>query len=97
MEHHFTRNLKALRIRRDLSQQQMADAIGVKRSTYSSWENGYSEPALQHLLRIQHFHQVGVDVLLGASLYAYRPEELDRLCITMAPRPRVSRELQHAA
>lgn len=92
MEHHFPRNLKALRTLQDLSQQQMADAIGVKRSTYSSWENGVSQPSLEHLCRIQHVHQVGIDVMLGASLYAYRQEEINQLRMTMAPRPRVTRQ-----
>lgn len=90
-QHHFPMNLKTLRMRRELSQQDMANALGVKRSTYSAWENGVAEPRLKHLNQIQHYHQVGVDVLLGASLYAYRQEELDRLAVGMAPRPRVVR------
>lgn len=93
MEHHFPRNLKALRILQDRSQNEMADILGVKRSTYSAWENGASQPNLEHLCRIQHHHQIGIDVMLGASLYAYHPEEIHRLRITMAPRPRVGQHI----
>lgn len=93
-QHHFPMNLKTLRMRRDLSQQAMADALGVKRSTYSAWETGKAEPRLQHLNQLQHYHQVGVDVMLGATLYAYRQEELERLQVGLAPRPRVTRTEQ---
>jgi transcriptional regulator with XRE-family HTH domain len=69
----------------------MADRLGVKRSSYSGWENGYSEPSLKDLQRIQHELQVGVDVLLNATLQGYRREDFHALRMGMGPRPRVTR------
>jgi DNA-binding XRE family transcriptional regulator len=89
--HHFPSNLRAMRQHLDMSQQQMADRLGVKRSSYSGWENGYSEPSLKDLQRIQHELQVGVDVLLNATLQGYRREDFHALRMGMGPRPRVTR------
>jgi DNA mismatch repair ATPase MutS len=91
MEHRFPANLRAMRQHLDMSQQQMADRLGVKRSSYSGWENGYSEPSLKDLQRIQHELQVGVDVLLNATLQGYRREDFHALRMGMGPRPRVTR------
>jgi DNA-binding XRE family transcriptional regulator len=91
MQHHFPQNLRAMRMHLNLSQAEIAARLGVKRSTYSAWENALSQPSLEHLQRIQHELQVGVDVLLNATLQGYRPEDWHALRTGLAPRPRVTR------
>ena len=88
----FRANLRALRDQRDMSQQAIAELVGVKRSTYAAWENGDSEPGLRHLLVLQQVHGIGMDVLVGSTIYAYTVEDLDRARMAFAPRPRIQQQ-----
>jgi transcriptional regulator with XRE-family HTH domain len=85
---HFAANLKALRIRTGETQADAAAAFQVPRSTYSAWENGASQPSLETLQTIQDRYQVGADVLLNSTLYAYTTDELDRILPMAYPRTR---------
>lgn len=42
----FGNNLLELRTENNLTQQQIADKLGIQRSTYTKWETGVSEPSL---------------------------------------------------
>ena len=44
--------LKALRESRNLTQEQVAKAVGVRKQTVSSWETNKSIPSLQNLLEL---------------------------------------------
>lgn len=57
--------IAALRKRRGLTQDQIAEALGVKRARYNAWENGISKPDHIMLAKIAQFHGVTVDFLLG--------------------------------
>jgi transcriptional regulator with XRE-family HTH domain len=88
---HFAANLRALRVQHDMSQQDVSDKLGVKRTTYSGWENKLSEPSLMHLQQIEELYQIGMDVLLRATLFAYTTDQLHQARMAFAPRPRVTR------
>ena len=45
-------NLKFLRKRKGQSQEEMAQALGLNRSTYSGYENEVAQPSLELLLQI---------------------------------------------
>lgn len=53
--------LKILRKERRLSQQQLADALGVKRATISNYEIDRRTPHLSELQRLAEFYGVGLD------------------------------------
>ena len=57
-------NLKALRKRKKLSQEEVAKALNLFRSTYSGYENGVAQPNLENLLNLSDFYQVSTDFLL---------------------------------
>lgn len=57
--------LTELRNKRGFTQDQMADALGVKRPRYSSWENDIAKPDIEMLQKIAKFHNVTPDYLLG--------------------------------
>lgn len=65
----FAKNLKWIRIRQGVGQEVMAGSIGVKRSTYSGYENGAAEPSLDTLSALQERYGVGIDMMLSADLY----------------------------
>ncbi|WP_274652559.1 helix-turn-helix domain-containing protein [Paenibacillus humicola] len=59
--------IAALRKRKHLTQDQLAEALGVKRARYNAWENGISNPDHTMLAAIAKYHQVSVDYLLDLS------------------------------
>ena len=73
----FHENLKAARLKKGLSQQEVADQVGVAKSTYSMWETGNREPNLMRIKALrngsdntgQKYHakcKIIVDILRGA-------------------------------
>lgn len=61
-------NLKMLRKRRRLSQEALADALELTRSTLSAYENASAEPNVSTLLRIANFFKISIDRLLRQDL-----------------------------
>lgn len=54
-------------LRGDLSQCEFAAKIGVKQTSYSSWERGVKDPAAQTVAQISSTFGVSADWLLGLS------------------------------
>ncbi len=61
---HLSKTVRSLRLLNRLTQQQVAKAIGVDRSTYTYYENGKTHPSTQTLLALAQFFGVSVDYLL---------------------------------
>ena len=57
--------IKSCRKKLHLSQQQLADQLGVARSTVAMWENGASDPDRATILRLAALFNVSTDYLLG--------------------------------
>lgn len=55
--------LKKLRIERGLTQQTVADALGISRSVYSQYENDERVPSLRRMISISRFFMVSLDYL----------------------------------
>jgi len=61
----FSLRLRELRGKRN--QQEMADLVGVSKSTWSRWEKGQSEPAISEIVAICGISKVSSDWLFGIS------------------------------
>ena len=59
----FTDRLKAARLERGLTQEQLAHKIGVAKSTYTGYEKGNSEPNMLTLSRIMESLNVDANYL----------------------------------
>lgn len=59
--------LKELRIQNQKSQMQVAEALGISRSTISMYECGEREPNLATLQKIADYYKVDMNYLLGKS------------------------------
>ncbi len=59
--------IKALREDRDLKQHQVAEHLRIARSTYSGYENAWSDIPTEILIALARFYGVSVDYLLGMT------------------------------
>ncbi|MEQ8625422.1 MAG: helix-turn-helix domain-containing protein [Vicingaceae bacterium] len=64
----FANNLQLLRKRKKISQADLAEEIGIKRSSLSGYELGNSEPNFETLLRFSAFFKISIDKLLKTDL-----------------------------
>lgn len=51
----FLERLKNLRKEQGLTQQGIADKIGINRGSYSNWENGKRQPTLGNVVKLKKF------------------------------------------
>ena len=63
----FSDKLHLLRIERNLSQQQLSEALNVSKSRISMYEQGERQPNLEMLVSIANYFNVSTDYLLGRS------------------------------
>jgi len=64
-------NLKLLRKRSGKSQEELAQALGLNRSTYSGYENEVAQPSIEMLVSISQFHKVTLDELIAKDFSSY--------------------------
>ena len=67
MGEHFNENLRAARERKNITQKDVADNIGVAKSTYSLYESGNREPNVQTIKKLADLLNVSADDLLGLN------------------------------
>lgn len=70
LRNRFARNLQYLRKARRLSQQVLADHLGLTRSKITSYETGKAEPNIDKLVMLSRFFETSLDELLNAELQA---------------------------
>ena len=59
--------IKKLRKQAKLSQQTLADQIGVFRNTISNWETGYSQISLENAKKVAEYFGVTIEYLLESD------------------------------
>lgn len=64
----FANNIQLLRKRKKRSQEELAGALGLKRTTLSAYEQGIAEPNLETLIRFSKFFKISIDKLLMLNL-----------------------------
>ena len=64
----FSSNIKFLRKHRGRTQDDMAFALNLKRSTLSGYENGVSEPNLEALVAFSKYFGIAIDTLVKVDL-----------------------------
>lgn len=59
------KNLRALRESHGISQQKLADAIGISQQSVNKYENHQTQPDIVTLIQIADFFHTSVDYLVG--------------------------------
>lgn len=65
MENNLGMKIKSLRIKDNLTQQQLADKIGVSNKAVSKWENNDGVPDIENLKLVSKVFKVSIDELLA--------------------------------
>ena len=63
----FPSRLKALRIEKELTLQELGAALGSTKQTMGNFENGNKTPSLELLIKIAEYFGVSLDYLVGRS------------------------------
>lgn len=73
----INQRLKQLRAENNLTQTNLADILGIAKTTLAAYEQGKSEPSNETILKIADYFNVSTDFLLGNSNYKNTQEEFD--------------------
>lgn len=63
-KHNIGETLKDLRLTNEKTQQDIADLLGIKQQTYSTYESGTYEPNIEMLTKLSDFYKVPIDIIL---------------------------------
>ncbi len=79
MDFYFDTNIKLLRKRKRMTQDEVAIKLNIKRSTLSGYENKVSSPTIQALMQFSKFYTVAIDTLLSIDLRNLNESQLVQL------------------
>jgi transcriptional regulator with XRE-family HTH domain len=63
----YNERIRAIREDRDLTQQRVADLLGVGQRTYADYESGKTRIPVERLLVLAKYYNVSMDYITGAS------------------------------
>ena len=70
-------NIKAFRLKKNYTQEKLAEQMGVSVGAVSKWESGQSTPELPILLSLAEFFQISLDRLISYKLSLHSMEEAE--------------------
>ena len=76
---YFNANIKLLRKRRGRTQDEVAHALQMKRSTLSGLENSISQPTVNALLSFSRYYGIAIDTLLKVDLNTLSESQFSQL------------------
>ena len=76
---YFNSNIRFLRNRKKLTQDQLSAALEIKRSTLNNYENGISGPSIPTLILLSDYFHIAIDTLLRVDLSKLRESQLYEL------------------
>jgi len=76
---YFASNIKFLRKRRDRTQDDVAAALDLKRSTLSGYENGVAQPGIDILISFSGYFNMSIDTLLKIDMTRLSESQLGEL------------------
>ncbi len=61
----YLKNLKELRRKSNLTQEEMSKMLNLGSSTYKNYENNVTEPSIETLIKLADFYHITIDELVG--------------------------------
>jgi len=75
----FAENLKHIRKKKNITQEQLADILSVSRQAISKWESGFGYPETEKLLILSKELDVSLDYLFSERCHIVRSENIKRV------------------
>ncbi len=75
----FSSNIKFLRRRKGLTQDDVADTLEMKRSTLSGYENAVAQPGFEALISMSKYFNVAIDTLIKVDLCSLPESQVRQL------------------
>lgn len=63
----YQERMRNLREDRDLSQQQVANILGIAQTSYSQYEIGKRQIPIEYLIKLCEYYKVSADYMLGLT------------------------------
>lgn len=76
----MVKNLRKLRINKGISQQQLADVMGISQQSINKYENHNVEPDISALIKLADYFETSVDYLVG-----HVPPSEDGIAVDVEP------------
>ena len=76
---YFNTNIKLLRKRKGRTQDDVANALQIKRSTYNNYENQIAKPGIATLLAFSEYFGIAIDTLIKVDLSKLLGSQLSQL------------------
>lgn len=76
---HFRENIRFLRNRKDRTQDDVASALEMKRSTLSGYENGVAQPNIDAIILFAKYFSISIDSLLKINLAKLSDHQMKEL------------------
>ncbi|TSA24637.1 MAG: LexA family transcriptional regulator [Bacteroidetes bacterium] len=75
----FSGNIKFLRKRRGLTQDDVAASLEMKRSTLSGYENNVAQPGMEALISFSNYYRIAIDTLIRIDLTALPESQMRQI------------------
>ena len=82
MNNNFSKNLKHIRKDNNLSQEQLAEQLGVSRQSISKWESNQAYPEMDKILEICKIFNLNIDDLLTKNIKEIKQEKQSKINIS---------------
>lgn len=76
---YFAENIKLLRKRKGRTQDEVAVALDLKRSTLSGYENNVAQPDIPTMIAFSYYYKVSVDTLLKVDIKALPESQISQI------------------
>lgn len=76
--------MRSIRDEKELKQRELAEILGVDRSTYAGWEIGKDTIPLRKLFALSNYYKMSIDYITGLSKkndYSYNGNKIDPLVV----------------
>lgn len=74
----FADNLKRIRKENNLSQEQLAEELGVSRQSVSKWESGQAYPEMDKILKLCNMFNLSIDDLINENISAVNEQKKEK-------------------
>ena len=78
MKIHLAENIRNLRKKYNMKQEQLAEALDVSITAVSKWEREMATPELKYIVEMANLFEISVDMLLGYDIQSGACEEYEK-------------------